>query len=182
MPARQPRLFSASYDSTTRIISAVISVLLAVIAIATQSAIAAGVGAAILFLSYGFSPRAYVISDRGIVVRRLIRDARISLVGIGEVRVAGADDFRGAIRLWGDGGLFGYYGLFRTSRLGKCWWYLTNRQNAIVVVSETMTALFSPDDVDGFLAALRAEAPLPETGPSEPLPDATQHPGGSAGR
>jgi hypothetical protein len=58
--------------------------------------------------------------------------------------------------------MFGYYGLFRTSEFGKCWWYVTNRQNTVVVITDEKTALFSPDDVDGFLAAIRAPVQVPE--------------------
>lgn len=57
--------------------------------------------------------------------------------------------------------MFGYYGLFRTTRLGNCTWYVTNRDRMVVVVTESKAALFSPDDVGGFLAAIRAEVPLP---------------------
>jgi hypothetical protein len=59
--------------------------------------------------------------------------------------------------------MFGYYGLFRTSKLKKCWWYVTDRQNTVVVITDEKTALFSPDDVDGFLAAIRTTVPVPET-------------------
>ncbi len=153
--------FSASYDKTTKVLSAVISLFLAVIAIITSSAIVAGIGAVLILLSYGYSPRAYVVSDRSIIVRRLIGTARISLEGIREARAATEDDLSGCIRLWGNGGLWGYYGLFQTSKLGRAWWYVTNRKNTVVVITDQKTTLFSPDDVHGFLAAIRASVPVP---------------------
>ena len=45
-------------------------------------------------------------------------NAIVPLLDIREVRPATKDDFGGCIRLFGNGGLFGYYGLFRTSKLG----------------------------------------------------------------
>ncbi len=69
------------------------------------------------------------------------------------------EDFRGCLRLWGNGGLFGYYGLYRTSKLGKCTWYLANRKKTVVVIAGTKTCVFSPDDADGFLAAIQAQVP-----------------------
>jgi hypothetical protein len=57
--------------------------------------------------------------------------------------------------------LFGYYGLFRTSKLGKSTWYVTNRGKAVVVVTGEKTALFSPDDVEGFMTAIGAPTPAP---------------------
>ena len=82
------------------------------------------------------------------------------------MRRATPDDLRRAIRLRGSGGLFGYYGLFRSAKLGKFKAYVTDKNNRVVVITGSKTALFSPDDVDGFLNAIRAAAPAwaPQTG------------------
>ena len=157
--------FSASYDSTTKIISAVVLVLLPAIAVAAHSLVAACLSAPIVVGAYAWSPRGYAVRARSIAVNRLIGDARVPLDGMREVRAATADDFRGCLKLFGNGGLFGYYGLFRTSKLGKSTWYVTNRGKAVV---------FSPDDVDGFIAAIRASAPVPATQPGGPGLDAMQ--------
>jgi hypothetical protein len=45
---------------------------------------------------------------------------------------------------------------------------VTDRRNTVVVITDATTALFSPDDVDGFLAAIRTTAPVPVT-PAEQL-------------
>ena len=147
--------FPASYDSTTKIISTIAFLLLAGIAIATMNVIVAIVGATIIFLSYAYSPRGYAISDGSIVVKRLLGSVRIPLDDIREVRRATPDDFRGGIRLFGDGGLFGYYGLFQTSKLGKSHWYMTNRANGVVVIGRDKTYVLSPDNPDEFVAAIR---------------------------
>ncbi|MGO9261794.1 MAG: PH domain-containing protein [Bryobacteraceae bacterium] len=168
MPPNQEQFFSASYDATTKVLTAAVCAILAAVVIVTGSMIAAGIGALIVALSYAWSPRGYTISERSIFVKRFIGNARIPLDGIREARAATAEDFRGSIRLFGDGGLFGYYGVFRTSKLGKSNWYLTNRSHAVVVITGAKTALFSPDDTDGFLAAMRASAPVP-LAPGKPL-------------
>ena len=121
-------------------------------------------------MTYAYSPKGYTVEHRSIVVRRrLVGPKSISLEGIREVRTADPGELRGAIRLWGNGGLFGYYGLFRTPKLGKSRWYLTTRRNAVVVVTESQTALFSPDDVEGFLATVAEAAPAPQV-PARPAP------------
>jgi len=76
-------------------------------------------------------------------------------------------------RLAGSGGLFGYYGLFQTSKLGRSNWYLTNRQHSVVVITASRTVLLSPDDADGFLAAVRQSAPVAMAVPGAPFPDAS---------
>jgi Bacterial PH domain len=154
-------MFSASYDTTTKIISGIVTALLVVVAVVTHSVIAACVSAAIVIGAYAWSPRGYAVSNGSIEVNRLIGTARIPLGGLSEARVATRDDFRGCLRLFGNGGLFGYYGLFQTSKLGKSTWYVTNRGKAVVVVTGEKTVLFSPDDVAGFIAAIGAPAPRP---------------------
>jgi hypothetical protein len=163
------RRFSLSYDGTTKAVSAVVCALPLVAGIAAHSVLAAGLGLACVLLAYAWSPRGYVVAERAITIRRLIGDARVPLERVREARRANAGDFRGCIRWWGSGGLFGYYGLFRTSALGKCTWYVTDRSRAVVVATHSKTALFSPDNVDGFLDAIRAEVPVPAADKIDPL-------------
>ena len=122
---------------------------------ATHNRFVDWVAPAVIILGYAFSPQRYEVVGREIVVNRLIGDVRVPLDALREVRRAGPEDLRGAIRLWGSGGLFGYYGLFRTSKLGKCRWFVTNRRNLVVVVTDSKTTLYSPDAVDEFIAAVR---------------------------
>ena len=156
-------MFSTSYDTTTKVISAVTLVVFAMIVAATHSVAAACLTAMIVIGAYAWSPRGYAVAGGSIEVNRLIGSARIPLDGIREVRAATKDDFRGCLRLFGNGGLFGYYGLFRTSKLGKSTWYVTNRGKAVVVITGEKTALFSPDDVEGFIAAIGTPTPGPVT-------------------
>jgi hypothetical protein len=148
--------FPASYDLTTKIITAVVCAGMLVGAVASQKLWVAALLLSTIGLGYAFSPASYALTGGTLIVKRLIRNVEIPLVGVREVRRAEPDDFRGCLRLWGSGGLFGYYGLFRTSRLGKCTWYVTNRSNAIVVVTDTTTVLLSPDDPSAGLSALRS--------------------------
>jgi hypothetical protein len=183
MPYSMSKSFAASYDATTKVTTAVLCVFLAVVAGITHSALAVGIGATLLLVTYAYSPRGYLVADGAIIVRRLFGNASLSLQGVREARSATAEDFSGAIRLFADGGLFGYYGLFRTSKLGRCWWYLTNKKNVVVVLTEKQTALYSPDDVNGFLAAVRAAAPVLQGAANQPPPDAlfSQMPGSLTG-
>ena len=168
MPSNPGGSFSASYDATTKIISAALCVVFLVIAAATHNVVVGCLCLIVLIGAYAYSPRGYAIRERSIIVNRLIGNVDIPLDGLREIRAVAADDLRGCIRLWGDGGLFGYYGLFRTSKLGKCTWYVTNRTHAVVVITGAKTALFSPDDVDGFLAAIQPSV-APGALPSAPL-------------
>ena len=167
---------TASYDTTTKIITAVVLFILIGVD-AFTNAIVAGVGALVFALAYAHSPRGYAIVDRSIVVKRLIGNVRIPLDAIREVRSATRDDFRAALRLWGSGGLFGYYGVFQTACLGKSTWYITNQNRSVVVVTGSKTTLFSPDDVAGFITAIHEAVPVPQAHVAGPR----QEPGRSFG-
>jgi hypothetical protein len=158
--------FPASYDRTTKIISGVVLALMLGVTIATQSALAAGILLLTVVFSYGLSPRGYTVAERSILVHRMLWNARLPLEGARQARPISGDELRGSFRVFGSGGLFGYYGLFHTSKLGGCTWFVTARERLVVVITDAKSALFSPDDPDGFLAAVRTEASLPhENGP-----------------
>jgi hypothetical protein len=150
-----PVRFSASYDRTTTIVTALTCVAMAVATYVSQKPFVAWISAAIIAAGYAYSPQRYEVGDGMIVVKRLIGNVRVPLDHLREARLITPEDLRGAIRLWGSGGLFGYYGIFRTSKLGNCRWYVTNRATMLVVVTKSKTTLYSPDDPDGFLAAVR---------------------------
>jgi hypothetical protein len=168
--------FSASYDRVTKIVSVGLCLLLLAIIVVTHILVVAAPLLFIILVSYAYSPRGYVIADRSILVQRLAGQVSIALDDVREARRATPDDFRGSIRLWASGGLFGYYGLFHTAKLGRSVWYVTNRNNRVVVITGSKTVLFSPDDVEGFLNAIRALAPVPASYPG-PAWDAQRRPG-----
>jgi hypothetical protein len=151
--------FSVTYDLTTTIISSFVCISLIVLTTMTHSAFVGGLAFCVLGLAYAYSPRQYVVSGHSITVKRLIGRVHIPLEGLREARISTPDDVTYCIRLWGSGGLFGYYGRFRTAKLGRCTWYVTDRTNTVVVRTVAKTALFSPDDIDGFLDAIRTANP-----------------------
>ena len=146
--------FSVSYDRASKIITASACVFLIGGPLLAQSVAGGCLGALIIALTYAFSPRGYIVSARSIIVRRLIGSVDIPLDSVREIRAASREDLRGCIRICANGGLFGYYGLYRTSRLGKSSWYVTHCGRAVVLVTSAKTLVFSPDNVKGFIEAV----------------------------
>jgi hypothetical protein len=169
--------FSVSYDTTTKVVSAVSCLVLLFGAVLVHNVAVACLAFAIFGLGYAYSPGEYVISARLITVKRFVGDVHIPLEEVREARALTKDDLRGCVRLWGSGGLFGYYGLFRTRTLGISSWYVTNRSQAVVVKTAAKTVVFSPDDKDGFLLAVKDAAPV--TIGFSPVPFAEIQPSGS---
>ena len=149
----------APYDSTSRTITTVVFVIVVFVTVLTRNVVIGGVTGALLALSFLYSIRGYEITAGAIVVRRFLGKVIIPLDSVRGIRAATPDDFAGAIRLWGNGGVFGYYGLFQTTKLGKCSFYVTNRDKTVVVATTDRTFVLSPADVPGFLAAVNAAAP-----------------------
>lgn len=168
------REFQASYDGLTKAISAVAVLVIAAAPVIAESWIVGLLSIPILVLAYGYSPRRYAVGQRSIRVERLLSSVELPLDRVQEARPVTPEDLRWTMRLWGSGGLFGYYGTFRTSKLGKCTWYCTRRSNQVVVVTDSQTSLFTPDDPVRFLAAIRAESPgldgqVTQSGPQSSL-------------
>jgi hypothetical protein len=152
--------FSASYDRTTKIVTTIVCLGLLAVIFAVHNIILSSLSIFVIILCFAYSPRGYSLAGRSILVQRLAGPARIDLSDVREARKATPDDFRGCMRLGGSGGLFGYYGLFSTAKLGRCTWYVTDRSNCIVVITSAKTVLVSPDNPEGFLDTIRTYAPV----------------------
>jgi hypothetical protein len=153
------RTFSARYDRLTKIVSAgAVLLLVAVPVMAMRAGVVAVfvalMSATVIALSFAFSPRGYEISGGEFRVKRLIADVVFPLSELRFVRDATAADFRGCVRLWASGGLFGYYGWFWSKALGRSRWFVTDRSKAVVVADGDRIILVSPEDRDGFVAAI----------------------------
>ena len=151
--------FAAPYDRITKFVSALSCLVLLAAGLATRNLFVGAISLALIFVAYAYSPRGYVISEGALLIQRLAGTVRMPLLDLREARPATQADFRGCRRVWGSGGLFGYYGRFRTATLGPCTWYVTDRSRAVVARFREKTVLLSPGDVASFLETIRPFAP-----------------------
>lgn len=170
------RVGCATYDTTSKIITTVVFVIVVIVIVLTRNAIIGGLCAALIAVSFLYSIRGYEITGGAIVVKRFLGKVLIPLDSVRGIRAATPADFEGSIRLWGNGGVFGYYGLFQTTKLGKCSFYVTNRNNTVVVATDEKNFVLSPADVAGFIAAVHDAAPA--AGGSEEVPETVRFAGG----
>ena len=148
--------FGVCYDSTAKVVTALVSALLLLTAVVTREPTVIVLSLLIFVIGFEYSPSGYTVEGRDVVVRRRIGRVRIS--GVSEVRRARAEDFAWTVRLFASGGLFGYYGLFHTSKLGNAWWYVTDGSNAVVLTPHGKPVLVSPDATELFLGTMNAPA------------------------
>lgn len=112
------------------------------------------VPSAVLFTALLFTVRGYRVTGDGISVRRLLWNTRIDL---GLIRSVEHDPkaMTGAIRTWGNGGLYSFSGRFRSSRLGKFRAYVTDHSNCVVIESASGILVVSPGNPLLFVEMLR---------------------------
>ncbi|MEM2921967.1 MAG: PH domain-containing protein, partial [Candidatus Bathyarchaeia archaeon] len=102
----------------------------------------------VLIVPYLWAPRGYSVSDRAVVVKRVIGGLEIH--PIGEPERWGWTWW--GIRLFGSGGMYGYFGLFSFKGLGRVWMHATNRHNLVLIKTRGgKEALISPRDPDSFI-------------------------------
>lgn len=101
-----------------------------------------------------YSPRAYLVEGKDLLVRRLIGNKRIVAADISRIRMPDEKELKWPIRTFGNGGLFGYTGRYYTKHIGSMIWYCSRRDRLIVVERNfKLPVIISPDNPAAFLQA-----------------------------
>jgi hypothetical protein len=107
----------------------------------------------ILVITYGFSPKGYAFEDRKLVIYRPFQNKFYATEYILNVSLVDRKELKNSLRVFGVGGLFGYFGLFRNSRYGTMIWYATRRDQFVVIErSNGKTIVLSPNDPNSFVS------------------------------
>ena len=113
--------------------------------------------AGIVLFTWLYSPQGYSVRDGALVIHRPWKPVTIPLTEIRSVQLPSPEDvspFSG-LRMFGVGGLFGYYGVFFLPRLGGyVRFYLRNKENPILLDTTGGRLLLSPDS-GGLILALK---------------------------
>lgn len=162
--------YSASIDNPTKIITIGLTALFVGILVfefltfSADAKIGAFVSTAILLAVYGaayiYRPIGYTLTHDILTVHRPISDVTYSLQTLDSVSIVTKEQLKFTIRTFGVGGLWGYYGKFYNSVYGKMTWYLTRRDQMVLIKTDNKTILLSPDDIDSFTHRLKSVAPV----------------------
>jgi hypothetical protein len=116
----------------------------------------AAVCAGIVAVGWAYRPLGYAVADRAVVVLRPLTNVELPLADLREVRQE-PTPFAGAIRVAGNGGLFGFWGRFRSPHLnGPFTAYATRRDRGVVLDVAGRTVVLTPDEPAALVAAVRA--------------------------
>jgi hypothetical protein len=159
--------FAASLDKTALLLTLLVTIVFAVF-IGGQYSFITDAGRAlpiyttttclvIYGLAFAFRPAGYVVTAEELVVSRPLLDVHIKRADIRRVAALPAQDLSASIRLFGVGGLFGYYGRYTNRRLGRTTWYATRRDTPVLLETiDDKKYIFTPNDPSGFVRALAA--------------------------
>ena len=103
-----------------------------------------------------FIVRGYTLRGETLLVRRLLWSTEISLAGI-QSAAHDPEAIRGSIRLFGNGGLFSFTGIFRNKRLGIYRAYVNDLKRVVVLKLRDRTVVISPEDPEEFVRAVRQQ-------------------------
>lgn len=88
-------------------------------------------------------PRYLLVDDKSIVITHPIGQTVILKSEITEISAVERSDIRGSIRLFGSGGFFGWFGIFRNSKLGTYRLYSGQLENLYLIKTSTKSYIIS---------------------------------------
>jgi hypothetical protein len=111
----------------------------------------------VVFSSFLVFPLYIISDDEGIGIKTLLRTKRIAFQDIDHIeRMEKSDWFfgirKGAFRIFGVGGVFGFIGLFRLKGIGNFWSYVTDERKAFIIYRKKgLPVAISVSEPDDFL-------------------------------
>ena len=110
---------------------------------------------AVLLGCLPFVIRGYIITDEGILIRRLWWDTVLPKKNIISVEVV-PNAMSKSLRTCGNGGLFSFTGFYWNKQIGHYRAYVNDLNRTVVVRTKKRTAVLSPDDPQAFADAVNA--------------------------
>ena len=137
--------YKTSLDNLAKVVTIVITILFAAIIVGQLSLIkdegksvpifTTIILALIYFGTFSFRPISYKLTDNKLIIHRPLSDIKIDRTEIKSVEQLDKAKLSWAVRIFGVGGLFGYWGKFSNTKIGSMTWYATRRNNAILVTT-----------------------------------------------
>lgn len=101
----------------------------------------------IFVVCYLYRTLAYAVDRVGVTIQRPIGNKVIHFDEIRNAFTVDKETMGWVLRTFGVGGLFGYFGKFRSHRMGNMTWYATRRDRYLVIVTnDDRKIVTTPDD------------------------------------
>jgi hypothetical protein len=155
--------YKASLDNLAKGVTISVTILFAVIIIGQYSLIKdegrsipiyTTVALLLIYLIvFAFRPIDYDIINNTIIIHRLLGNVEIERKDIKSIELINNKKLRWSLRIFGVGGLFGYFGRFTNMKLGRMTWYATRRDTPILIITNNNTKIIiTPNDPEKFIS------------------------------
>jgi hypothetical protein len=154
--------YKTSLDNLAKVVTIVITILFAAIIVGQFSLIndegkSVPIFTTILlsliyFGTFSFRPISYRITDDKLIIHRLLSNIKIDRTEIKNVEQLEKAKLSWSVRIFGVGGLFGYWGKFSNTKIGTMTWYATRRSNAVLVTTiHNKKIVLTPNEPEKFV-------------------------------
>ncbi len=154
--------YKTSLDNLAKVVTIVITILFAAIIVGQFSLIndetisvpifTTIVLSIIYFGTFSFRPINYKLTKDKLIIHRPLSDIEIDRIEIKTVEQLDKGKLSWAVRIFGVGGLFGYWGKFSNTKIGTMTWYATRRNNAVLVTTiYNKKIVLTPNEPEKFV-------------------------------
>lgn len=158
-------IYKTSLDKTAKVITILTTALFAAIIVGQILLLKDGMKVipilttiALLLIYFGtflFKPLNYSLTINELIIHRPLKDKKIDRLKINSAELLDKEKLTGTIRTFGVGGLFGYWGNFANTKIGRMTWYATRRNNAVLIkMNNNKKIVLTPNEPEKFVAAL----------------------------
>jgi Bacterial PH domain len=110
----------------------------------------------IFVIVYFLRPNNYSVSPDKLLIHRMLGDIEIDRNNIQSVQEIDESQIKNSIRTFGVGGFFGNFGRFWNSKLGNMTWYVTRKNNFVLVeTKDQKKIILTPDKPAEFVASFK---------------------------
>ena len=103
---------------------------------------------------YLFRPNNYSVYSDKLLIHRMINNVEIDRNNIQSVQEIDESQVKNSLRTFGVGGFFGNFGTFWNGKLGKMTWYVTRKNNFVLVeTKDQKKIILTPDEPKQFVAS-----------------------------
>jgi Bacterial PH domain len=110
----------------------------------------------ITIIVYLLRPNNYSVSPDKLLIHRMLGNVEIDRDNIQSVQEIDESQVKDSLRTFGVGGFFGNFGTFWNSKLGKMTWYVTRKNNFVLVeTKDQKKIILTPDKPEEFVASFQ---------------------------
>ncbi len=154
--------YKTSLDTTTKVITITITVVFAIIIGGGYFFIKSGTHTSPIYtivallavwgIAFLYRPLRYEVTKDSLIIHHIIRNVRLEMSEVKSIGLLQKSDIGFSFRTFGIGGLFGYFGLLTTTKLGNTTWYATRKTNIVLVQTiSNKKIIVTPDNAQEFV-------------------------------